>query len=66
MDHVALDGEVTTWLVGFNAEWDRALAGLVLSWSEGEGAYRLDRAMGDDSGTVESTLTASTPTRISR
>ena len=60
-DDVTMDGDVTTGLVGFDAEWERALAGVMLSQSEGEGSYRLDPAKGDDAGTVESSLTGVYP-----
>ena len=60
-DSVTMDGDVTTGLVGFDAEWERALAGVMLSQSEGEGSYRLDPAKGDDAGTVESSLTGVYP-----
>ena len=61
VDDVTMDGDVTTGLIGFDAEWDRLLAGVMLSQSEGDGAYRLDPAKGDDAGTVESTLTGVYP-----
>ena len=61
VDDVTMDGDVTTGLIGFDAEWERALAGIMLSQSEGEGSYRLDPAKGDDAGTVESTLTGVYP-----
>ena len=61
VDDTTMDGNVTTGLIGFDAEWERALAGIMLSQSEGEGAYRLDPAKGDDAGTVESTLTGVYP-----
>ena len=61
VDDVAMDGDVTTGLVGFDAEWERALAGVMFSQSEGDGAYRLDAALGDESGTVESSLTGVYP-----
>ena len=60
-DSVTMDGKVTTGLVGFDAEWERALAGVMLSQSSGDGAYRLDPAKGDDAGTVESSLTGVYP-----
>ena len=60
-DDVTMDGDVTTGLVGFDAEWERALAGVMLSQSSGEGSYRLDPAKGDDAGTVESSLTGVYP-----
>ena len=60
----AIDGDVTTGLIGFDAEWDRALAGLMLSQSTGEGSYRLGRGdQGGAEGTVESTLTGVYPLR---
>ena len=60
-DGVTMDGNVTTGLVGFDAEWDRALAGVMLSQSTGDGSYKLDPALGDDAGTVESDLTGVYP-----
>ena len=61
VDDVTMDGDVTTGLVGFDAEWERALAGVMLSRSSGDGAYRLDPERGDDSGTVKSDLTGVYP-----
>ena len=61
MDDVAVDGDVTTGLIGFDAEWDRMLAGVLLSQSKGEGAYTLGGERGDDRGTMESTLTGVYP-----
>ncbi len=55
-DDITIDGDVTTGLVGFDAEWERALAGIMLSQSSGDGAYR-----GDDAGTVENSLTGVYP-----
>ena len=52
-----LDGEVTTGILGADAQWERWLAGLALSVSEGKGTF--DQAR--DSGTVESTLTSVSP-----
>ena len=60
-DGGTMDGDVTTGLVGFDAEWERALAGVMLSQSSGDGSYRLDPAKGDDAGTVESSLTGVYP-----
>ena len=60
-DGVTMDGDVTTGLVGFDAEWERALAGIMFSQSSGDGAYRLDPAKGTDAGTVESSLTGVYP-----
>ena len=37
-DDVTMDGDVTTGMVGFDAEWERLLAGVMLSQSEGEGS----------------------------
>ena len=60
-DSVTMDGDVTTGLVGFDAEWERALAGVMFSQSKGDGSYRLDPAHGNDAGTVESSLTGVYP-----
>ena len=60
-DGGTMDGGVTTGLLGFDAEWERALAGVMLSQSSGDGSYRLDPAKGDDAGTVESSLTGVYP-----
>ncbi|MDE0667887.1 MAG: hypothetical protein OXI48_02510, partial [bacterium] len=56
---VSFDGDVTTGMVGVDAEWERVLAGVLVAHSEGEGAYALQG--GDDAGTVESTLTGVYP-----
>ena len=61
VDDVAMDGHVTTGMIGFDAEWERLLAGVMLSQSTGDGSYRLDPARGDDAGTVESDLTGVHP-----
>ena len=54
------DGRVTTGLVGADAQWVHALAGVLLSQSRGTGSYRQhDGAR--DSGGVESTLTGVYP-----
>ena len=58
-DSVTMAGDVTTGLIGFDAEWERALAGVMLSQSRGEGSYELDAEKGDDAGTVESSLGSS-------
>ena len=61
VDGVKVDGDVTTGLIGFDAEWDRMLAGLLLSQSRGDGSYTLHGDLGNDRGTVESTLTGVYP-----
>ena len=53
-DDVTMDGDVTSGLVGFDAEWERVLAGVMLSHSTGEGDYRLNAESGGESGSVES------------
>ena len=55
---VRLDGEVTTGVLGADAQWERWLAGVALSVSEGDGSF--DQP-GVDSGTVESSLTSVNP-----
>ena len=58
-DEVTLNGDVTTGLLGFDAERERLLAGLLVAHSEGDGAYRL-RDSGDQ-GSIESSLTGLYP-----
>lgn len=36
---VRIDGEVTTGILGVDAEWKRLLAGVAVSVSEGEGTF---------------------------
>ena len=55
---VRVDGEVTTGILGADASWNRLLAGVAVSASEGEG--RFDQP-GVDSGKIESTLTTVSP-----
>ena len=59
VDDVTMNGDVTSALIGFDAEWERLLAGVMVSQSRGEGAYRLDSEESD--GTVESSLTGIYP-----
>ena len=59
VDDVTMNGDVTSALIGFDAEWERLLAGVMVSQSSGEGAYRLDSEESD--GTVESSLTGIYP-----
>ena len=56
-----MDGDVTSGLIGFDAEWERVLAGVMLSQSGGEGSYRLSEENGGRTGTVESALTGIYP-----
>ncbi len=55
---VRIDGEVTTGILGTDAQWGRVLAGVALSVSEGEGSF--DQP-GVDAGTIESTMTTGSP-----
>ena len=57
VDGMAMDGDVTTGLLGFDAEWERWLAGVLLSHSEGDGAY----SQAGGSGAMESSLTGVYP-----
>ena len=57
-DKLSLDGEVNTAIAGADGEWGRWLAGLALSYSEGEGGYRRVSAKG---GAVSSTLAGINP-----
>ena len=56
--NVRVDGEVMTGVLGTDAEWDRLLAGVAVSISEGDGTF--DQP-GVDSGTIESTMTTVSP-----
>ena len=58
---MTMDGDVTSGLVGFDAEWERVLAGVMLSHSTGEGGYRLSAESGGKAGSVESSLTGVYP-----
>ena len=53
-----IDGEVTTGILGTDAEWDRLLAGVAMSVSRGDGTFAVP---GVDSGTIESTMTTVSP-----
>ena len=55
---VRIDGDVTTGILGADAEWNRLLAGVAISVSEGEGTFAQP---GVDSGTIESTMTTVSP-----
>ena len=55
---LSLNGEVATGILGVDSRWDRWLAGVTLSHSEGEGAYTHPGAAG---GGVTSTLTSLNP-----
>ena len=61
VDDVTMDADVTSGLIGFDAEWERVLAGVMLSQSSGEGSYRLSEENGGGTGTVESSLTGIYP-----
>ena len=56
--NVRIDGNVTTGILGADAEWGRMLAGVAVSVSEGEGTF--DQP-GVDTGTIESTMTTVSP-----
>ena len=53
VDDLTMDGDVTTGLLGFDAEWKQLLAGLVLAHSEGDGGYN---PSGGERGSIESSL----------
>ena len=55
---LSLNGEVATAILGVDSRWDRWLAGVTLSHSEGEGAYTHPQAAG---GGVSSRLTSLNP-----
>ncbi|MDE0052476.1 MAG: SwmB domain-containing protein [Rhodospirillales bacterium] len=53
-----IDGEVTTGILGADAAWNRLLAGVAISVSEGEGSFSQP---GVDKGSIESTMTTVSP-----
>ena len=56
------DGDVTTGILGADAAWERWLAGVALSVSEGEGTFGQSGGLDDGNrGTVESSLTSVQP-----
>ncbi|MCY4558835.1 MAG: hypothetical protein OXF79_21135, partial [Chloroflexi bacterium] len=55
---MSLDGEVLTGTLGTDADWGRLLAGVAVSFSEGEGTFAQP---GVDSGSVESRMTTVSP-----
>ena len=57
-----IDGEVTTGILGVDAAWERWLAGVALSVSEGEGTFGQSGGLDDGNrGTVQSSLTSVQP-----
>ena len=56
--NVRIDGNVTTGILGADAAWNRLLAGVAISVSEGEGSF--DQP-GVDKGAIESTMTTVSP-----
>ena len=61
VNDVGMDAKVRTGFIAVDAQWDRMLAGVLLSQSSGKGAYRLRNRLDNDEGTIESTLTALYP-----
>ena len=55
---VSLDGEVVSAMLGFDSRWDRWLAGVVVSFSEGQGGYMHPELPG---GSIRSSLTSFHP-----
>ena len=53
-----IDGEMATGILGADAEWNRLLAGVSVSVSEGEGTFAHP---GVDSGKIESSMTTVSP-----
>ena len=48
-------------MLGVDGEWERLLAGVMVTRSKGDGSYQLSPERGDDEGKVESTLTGVFP-----
>ena len=55
---IELDGEIATTILGADAQWDRLLAGVALSFSDGEGEFEPGHAAspGKGAGTLDSDL----------
>ena len=58
---VALDGKVTTYMVGADTAWDQWLAGVALAQSRGDGGYEAGPGERTDRGALTSTLTSVHP-----
>ena len=56
--NVRIEGDVMTGIFGADAEWNRLLAGVAVSLSDGEGTFDQPDV---DSGTIESTMTTVSP-----
>ncbi len=56
-----VDGTVLTGVLGADAEWNRLLAGVAISLSEGEGSFDSPGADVGKSGDIESTMTVVSP-----
>ena len=54
----SIDGDVTTGVLGADAQWDRLLAGVAVSVSEGEGSFDQPDV---DTGTIETAMTTVSP-----
>ena len=59
VDGTRMDGDVTSGFLGAEVGRERWLAGLAVSFSDGDGDFSLTR--GDDTGTVETSLTSLYP-----
>ena len=62
-EQLELDGDVATTILGADAEWDRLLAGVALSFSDGEGEFAPGHAAspGKGEGTLDSSLNSVHP-----
>ena len=56
-----VDGEVVTGTLGADADWGRLLAGVAVSFSDGEGAFDAPEADVGKKGRIESTMTTVSP-----
>ena len=53
---VTMDGDVTTGLLGVDAQWARGLAGVMLSWTESSGEYGASNEHNAEQGKVRASL----------
>ena len=57
---VSIDGTVTTGILGFDAEWEKLLAGVAVAISDGEGDFHSPNIV-KGTGVIESTLASINP-----
>ena len=54
--NIAMDGQVTTGLLGGDAQWGRGIAGVMLSWTVSDGSYQTEDAETPGEGNVSASM----------